>query len=46
MAGHQVAWPFTPLVVGDLNEFIDRWAGWFAAAAQGTLHAPSLMPER
>jgi eukaryotic-like serine/threonine-protein kinase len=46
MAGHQVAWPFTPLVVGDLNEFIGRWAGWFAAAAQGQLHAPSLMPER
>ena len=46
MAGHQVAWPFTPLVIGDLNEFIDRWAGWFAAAAQGQLHAPSIMPER
>jgi len=46
MAGHQVVWPLTPLVVGDLNEFIDRWAAWFAAAAPGTLHAPSLMPER
>jgi serine/threonine-protein kinase len=41
-----VAWPFTPLVVGELNEFIDRWAGWFADAEQGRLVYPSHMPER
>jgi len=46
MAEVQVAWPFTPLIVDDLGEFIDRWAGWFAAAAQGQLHYPSTMPER
>jgi len=41
-----VAWPFTPLVIGDLNEFIDRWASWFADAEQGRLVYPSNMPER
>jgi len=46
MAEIQVAWPFTPLVVGDLDEFISRWAGWFADAAQGQLNRPSTMPER
>ena len=42
----QVAWPFTPLVVGELDEFIDRWTGWFAAGAQGQLSRPSTMPDR
>lgn len=42
----QVAWPFTPLTVGELDEFISRWAGWFAVAAQGRLTTPSQMPER
>ncbi|HEY3116705.1 MAG TPA: serine/threonine-protein kinase [Chloroflexota bacterium] len=46
MAEWQVAWPFTPLAVGDLDEFINRWAGWFADAAQGQLNHPSSMPER
>lgn len=46
MAEYQVAWPFTPLIIGELGEFIDRWAGWFADAAQGNLHHPSTMPER
>lgn len=41
----QVGWPFTPLVLGDLNRFIDRWANWFAAAEQGHLVYPSNMPE-
>jgi serine/threonine-protein kinase len=41
-----VAWPFTPLVVGDLDGFIDRWATWFANAAQGHLQRPGEMPER
>ncbi|MFC8277680.1 serine/threonine-protein kinase [Streptomyces sp. NPDC057271] len=43
---HQVAWPFTPLVIGDLDEFIDRWADWLARAANGQLAHPSNMPER
>lgn len=46
MAEYQVAWPFTALVTGDLDEFVDRWLGWFAAAAQGSLQRPSSMPER
>jgi len=41
-----VAWPFTPLVAGDLDGFIDRWANWFANAAQGHLQRPGEMPER
>jgi serine/threonine-protein kinase len=46
MAEIQVAWPFTPVELDDLDEFIDRWAGWFAEAAQGRLEQPSRMPER
>jgi hypothetical protein len=46
IAEYQVAWPFTPVEVDDLDEFIDRWAGWFASAAQGRLEQPSQMPER
>jgi len=46
LADLHVAWPFTPLVVGKLDEFIDRWAGWFAAAADGELSHPGGMPER
>ena len=42
----QVAWPFTELVVGDLNEFIGRWAGWLAEASQNQLRRPPHMPER
>ncbi|MCG8971317.1 serine/threonine-protein kinase [Streptomyces sp. CL12-4] len=43
---HQVAWPFLPLVIGDLDEFISRWADWLAQAATGRLTHPSRMPER
>jgi hypothetical protein len=43
---NQAAWPFTQIDLGDLDEFIDRWSGWFAAAAQGGLNMPSQMPER
>jgi serine/threonine-protein kinase len=43
---HQVAWPFMVVTIGDLDEFISRWAGWFADAAQGQLNHPSTMPER
>lgn len=46
MAGYQVAWPFTELVVGELEEFIDRWIGWFATAAQSELAHPHQVPER
>lgn len=42
----QLAWPFTPLGIGDMDEFINRWAGWFADAAQEQLRHPSSMPER
>lgn len=43
---HQVAWPFIPLVMGDLDEFISRWADWLAQAATERLAHPSTMPER
>ncbi len=46
MSEYQVAWPFTRLVVGDIDDFLDRWLGWFAAAAQGQLQHPMMMPER
>lgn len=46
IAEYQVAWPFTALTVDDLDDFIARWAQWFASASQGQLHSPSQMPER
>jgi serine/threonine-protein kinase len=46
MAEYQMAWPFTRLALGELDGFIDRWAGWFADAANGRLTHPSTMPER
>ncbi|WP_049576583.1 serine/threonine-protein kinase [Streptomyces sp. SBT349] len=46
MTMQQVAWPFTPLAVGDLDEFILRWADWLARAANGRLTHPRRMPER
>ncbi|MFF3208325.1 serine/threonine protein kinase [Streptomyces sp. NPDC002962] len=46
IAMFQVAWPFTPLVIGDLEEFISRWANWLAQAADNQLTHPSAMPER
>jgi hypothetical protein len=46
MAEFQVAWPFTPLVIGELDEFVDRWAGWLADAAGSRLTHPGTMPER
>lgn len=41
----QVAWPFAPLEVGDLDDFISRWANWLAQAVKGQLNWPSQMPE-
>jgi serine/threonine-protein kinase len=46
MAEWQVAWPFTPLSVGDMDEFVNRWAAWLADASQGRLGHPASMPER
>ncbi len=46
MTDYQVAWPFTPLVVDDLGEFMDRWVGWFADAVEGRLERSSHLPER
>jgi serine/threonine-protein kinase len=34
---HVVVWPFTPLRLGELDEFVGRWAGWLADAAEGRL---------
>ncbi|HEX3433829.1 MAG TPA: serine/threonine-protein kinase [Solirubrobacteraceae bacterium] len=45
MGSVQVAWPFTQITPGALGEFIDRWAGWLADAAEGKLHRPNQMPE-
>ncbi|WP_199040030.1 serine/threonine-protein kinase [Glycomyces salinus] len=42
----QLAWPFEVLEIEDLDEFISRWAGWFADASQNRLGSPSIMPER
>jgi eukaryotic-like serine/threonine-protein kinase len=46
IAEYQVAWPFSVVSPGDLDDFIDRWASWFADASQGRLQHPSSMPER
>lgn len=46
MDEYQLAWPFTPLNSGDLDEFIERWANWLGLASQGRLTHPSQMPER
>ena len=46
IADIQVAWPFTAVIVGELDEFISRWAGWLAEAAQGQLRRSNPMPER
>jgi serine/threonine-protein kinase len=46
MADYQVAWPFAAIDQGDESDFIERWLGWFAEAAQGLLRHPSQMPER
>ena len=42
----QLAWPVSIIDRDDPGEFVDRWVGWFAAAAEGTLEMPSTMPER
>lgn len=42
----QVAWPFVQLDIGDLGDFISRWAQWLAEAFRGQLNYPSRTPER
>jgi serine/threonine-protein kinase len=42
----QIAWPFTAVHPGEMDEFIGRWADWFAQASTGALALPSHMPER
>ncbi len=46
ISGIQAAWPFNRMAPGDLDEFADRWANWFAQASEGRLSHPSSMPER
>lgn len=38
---HQVSWPFTPLRLGELDDFVSRWAGWLAEAGAGRLQRVS-----
>jgi serine/threonine-protein kinase len=45
MSEYQVAWPFTRLELGNLDDWIDRWAVWLSEASDGRLHSPSRMPE-
>jgi len=42
----EVAWPFTPIEIGNDHEFLERWMTWFALAAQGRLSYPTTLPER
>ena len=42
---HSLARPFRPIDQGAEGEFIERWIGWFADAAQGQLRYPPGMPE-
>jgi serine/threonine-protein kinase len=46
MGSTQLAWPFEELDRADPSEFVDRWIGWFADAASGTLEYPPSMPEK
>lgn len=42
----QLAWQPLSFDQGNEDQFIERWAMWFAAAADGTLGHPSHMPEQ
>lgn len=46
ISGLQLAWPFVPVDQGESADFIERWIGWFADAAEGKLNRPARMPER
>ncbi|MEU8126632.1 serine/threonine-protein kinase [Micromonospora sp. NPDC049049] len=43
---YAVAWPFTPVVIDELDGFVNRWAGWFADCASGDLRRPSQFSDR
>lgn len=45
IAEFQVARRFERLTLGDLDGFVDRWAGWFGSGAAGDLHMPDRLPE-
>lgn len=45
MGIRQIAWKPTPFDQGEEGNFIDRWLGWFAAAADGRLSHPTTLPE-
>ena len=45
MGEFDLARPFVLLKDGEVDEFIDRWAGYLASASSGFLNSPSSMPE-
>jgi len=45
MGWSQLAWPFTRLDPGDIDEFTNRWIDWFTRAIQGQLSHPHSLPE-
>lgn len=45
MGWPQLAWPFTRLDPGDIDEFANRWIEWFTRATQGQLNHPHSLPE-
>jgi hypothetical protein len=45
LARKSCSWLGTSLGCVDLDGFIDRWAGWLAAASVGEWNQPSSMPE-
>ncbi|MCA0378336.1 MAG: serine/threonine protein kinase [Actinobacteria bacterium] len=45
MTTSQLAWGFEHLSPSELDQFIDRWLGWFANAVQNKLRSPSSLPE-
>jgi len=45
MTIRQIAWQLSPIDQGEEHSFIERWLGWFAATADGSLGHPHSMPE-
>lgn len=45
MTVRQVAWQPIPIDQGEEDPFLERWLGWFAAAADGSLSHPRSLPE-
>lgn len=45
MASCQLARPFVQVSAESMADFIDRWGGWFADAADGSLDGPLGLPE-